>query len=161
VDDPELGEREKAKRVYMLGLGRPAPTLDELVAHGVKYGPDCLMETAEMYLDPEQLVTLAARVNAVIDPASKRKQDDEPREVTSYRARITEARSHGTQKHWLERVAVKQPKGDDVDPRVKMTLDLHAKGAKSSVIASKVGRSTSWVTRTIKASEAQSDAVAA
>lgn len=154
---PDALDRESAPPT----LGAPAPSLDDLVKHALKFGPGQVMETAEVYLTPEQLVTLAARVNQVIDMAAKSKRDGEAREVISYRARIGEARAHQTQKHWLERLNAPQPKGDEVDPRVTMTLELAEKGEKTSIISSRVGRSPDWVRKTIKASADSSEAIAA
>jgi hypothetical protein len=119
--------------------------------HVVSFGPDCVLETAQQwYLSSGDLLRLATRVNDLIERASKPKREGEPRDVTSYRARITEARVRTTHGVWLERIKVKPAEGE-VDPKVRLALELHAEGTKNTIIASRVGRSVQWVRNTIRA----------
>jgi hypothetical protein len=141
-EEIEFG-REHVKRA-----GATAPTIEGLFRHAIAYGPEEVGETARTYLQTDELVKLAARVNQVIAAASRPKQDGEPRAVTSYRARIAEARTQGSHAVYLALIDTSEA---GLDPRVQLTLDLHAQSEKTAIIAGRVGRSTEWVRKTIRA----------
>jgi hypothetical protein len=124
-------------------------TLDRFYRHVVLFGPDCVYDTARLSLQPSDLLKLTNRVNDLISRACKPRKAGEPKDVTSYRARIAEARSKGKQGLWLERMAVK-PANGEADPRVRLCLELHSKGEKPTIIASRTGRSAAWVYKTVR-----------
>jgi hypothetical protein len=138
---------DAAQAVVLRRLGLTAPSADALFKHFLRYGPDCVLETAAVYLAVEGQVALAKRMNDVIELATRRPRDGEPRDITSYRARITTARS-GSVAHKLLTTKVKVP-GDVT----KIALRLHSAGESVAIIAAKTGRSTRWVHTAIAAAD--------
>jgi hypothetical protein len=124
------------------------PSVEDFYRHAVAFGPDEVYETAARYLSPHDLLKLALRVDDVIGLAYRGKRSAEPSTVTSYRARIAEARARGTQALWLARMKVKKAGG--ADPRVKLCLALAARGETTRIIASRCDRSVGWVRKTIR-----------
>jgi hypothetical protein len=126
-------------------------SVDDLFRHAMVFGPEEVYEVARVWLSPAERITLASRVNQVIAAASKPKRNGEPRAVTSYRARIAEARTHGKHPAYLAPMDTTEA---GVDPRVQLTLDLRAQGEKTTVIAGRVGRSERWVRKTVRDAQA-------
>lgn len=129
--------------------------LDRFFSHFVAFGPEYILETARPLFSSDDLLRLSKRINGVIDRAVKPKRDGEPRDVTSYRARLAEARVKRNQAVWQQRLSVKEE--DGTDPRVELALELAAKGEKTSIIAGRTGRSVSWVRKVIRESTAPTD----
>lgn len=148
---PEAAEVDR--RIMAAEPPKAALTPEAFYQHFLRFGPDRLEDAARGCLTADELLKLANRVNDVIDRASKRRQDGEPRDVVSYRARLSEARARGSQRLWLQRLTAKSEGG--VDPRVGLCLELHAAGERTSIIASRTGRSPDWVRKTVRDSVSQ------
>lgn len=124
------------------------PDAEAYYRHFVAFGPEEVIETTQQHLSTDELMRLAGRMNQVIGLASRPRKEGEPRDVSSYRARISEAKSRGAQATYLKRVEVKGMA--KVDPRVELALELHADGLKKTIIATRVGRSVEWVRKTVR-----------